>query len=97
MGFCITGKLFIRCLAAHNVSADVRNFYAHRLLTMPTHVLLRHIYPRFMALHDLTDDIALPSTEIVGSNHALRLPSLMRNTYMNMHADGIYFTGKFHG
>lgn len=61
---------------------------------MPTRSLLQHIYPRFMALHDLTDDIALSSTEVIGSNDSLKMPSLMRDTYTNMLADGIYLIGE---
>lgn len=79
---------------AHNVPADTRNYYAHRILSMPTRSLLRHIYPRFLALHDLTDDIALPSTEVIGSNDSLKMPSLMRDSYTNMLADGIYLIGE---
>ncbi|KAH8116706.1 hypothetical protein DFH11DRAFT_1724673 [Phellopilus nigrolimitatus] len=79
-----------RALRAHNVPADIRNFYAHRLLTMPVRTMLRHLYPRFMALHDLSDDIALPRQDGEASPTGLPLPSLMRDTFTGMHADGVY-------
>ena len=67
---------------------------------------LNHLYPRFMALHDLTDTIALPPSQdetsastgtdgIVGKKQTVQLPSLMRDTFMQMHADGVYLIGEF--
>ncbi|KAL5508758.1 hypothetical protein ACEPAG_4737 [Sanghuangporus baumii] len=88
-----------RSLRAHNVPADIRNYYAQRLLTMSVRTTLYHLYPRFLALHDLTDDIALPPGYADGSiasgsrpipTNRLQLPSLMRDTFMAMRADGIY-------
>lgn len=67
---------------------------------MPTHVLLRHLYPRFMALHDLTDTIALLGSDSVAKEsrehdikETLQLPSLMRDTFTGMQADGVYLIG----
>ncbi|KAL5536166.1 SFB3 [Sanghuangporus sanghuang] len=88
-----------RSLRAHNVPADIRNYHAQRLLTMPVRKMLYHLYPRFLALHDLTDDIALPPGYADGNaasgsrpipTNRLQLPSLMRDTFMAMRADGIY-------
>ena len=59
-----------------------------------------HLYPRFMALHDLTDNIALPppppseQENGTGVETSLQLPSLMRDTFMGMHADGVYVIGE---
>ena len=39
---------------------DARNFYAQRILSMPVLTLLRHIYPRLLAVHDLTPDAVFP-------------------------------------
>ena len=66
---------------------------------------LNHLYPRFMALHDLTDTIALPPSQEESSGVAstdgnvekkrtFQLPSLMRDTFMQMHADGVYLIGE---
>ncbi|THH09228.1 hypothetical protein EW145_g2180 [Phellinidium pouzarii] len=84
-----------RGLRAHNVPADVRNYYAKRLLGMPVCTMLRHLYPRFMALHDLTDSIALPtpSTEANGTpedRSAMQLPSVMRDTFVGMQGNGVF-------
>lgn len=49
-----------------------------------------------MALHDLSDDIAVPNDESMGSDdyaRHFRLPSLKRDTYMGMFADGVYLIG----
>ncbi|KAI5121951.1 hypothetical protein M0805_002022 [Coniferiporia weirii] len=85
-----------RCLRAHNVPADVRNYYAQRLLAMPVRTMLRHLYPRFMALHDLTDTIALPAPitnadGTSGDTVSVELPSVMRDTFTGMRADGVFF------
>lgn len=82
---------------AHNVPADIRNYYAYRLLSMSVRRTLHHLYPRFMALHDLTDSIALPppsSETDEGIKGVFQLPSLMRDTFMQMHADGVYLIGE---
>ena len=85
---------------AHNVPSDARNYYAHRLLSMSVRSTLHHLYPRFMALHDLTDTIALPPPPpLEGVNGAdtqapLQLPSLMRDTFTQMRADGVYLIGR---
>lgn len=88
-------------LAAHNVPADARNYYAQRLLSMSVRTTLNHLYPRFLALHDLTDAIALPAVYVDSDNEnipnadprSLQLPSLMRNTYIGMQANGLYLIG----
>ncbi len=53
-----------------------------------------------MALHDLTDDIALPLPKDAGledddESGPIHMPSLMRATYTGMRADGIYLIGEF--
>ena len=79
---------------AHNVPADLRNYYANRFLSLPVHTMVRNLYPRFMALHDLTDDTALPDAGADGSLRGLQLPSLMRDTYTAMRMDGVYLIGE---
>lgn len=51
-----------------------------------------------MALHDLTDDIALPPPKEPGHENddesaPIQMPSLMRTTYTGMRADGVYLIG----
>lgn len=51
-----------------------------------------------MALHDLTDDIALPLPKDAGQSDdddesLIPMPSLMRASYAGMRADGVYFIG----
>lgn len=52
-----------------------------------------------MALHDLTDTIALPSDYATAADcvvlepSQLQVPSLMRDTYTGMRADGVYLIG----
>ncbi|EJC98563.1 uncharacterized protein FOMMEDRAFT_113703 [Fomitiporia mediterranea MF3/22] len=90
-----------RSLRAHNVPADLRNYFSQRLLSMSVRSILYHLYPRFLALHDLIDTIALPvdykdgdpalTFETDGTQlRGLQLPSLMRNTFTGMLSDGLY-------
>jgi len=64
---------------------------AHKMLAMSVRTTLQHIYPRILALHDLDDNIALPD-----ANGTIAMPSIMRNSYVFMSADGIYLAGKFY-
>ncbi|KIY47838.1 vWA-like protein [Fistulina hepatica ATCC 64428] len=73
-------------LKDRSVSADVRNYYAHRILSMNARALVQHLYPRVMALHDLEDNVAIPDPE----TGKVWWPSLMQNTYTRMQAHGIY-------
>lgn len=74
---------------ARNVSSDVRNYYAHRMLGMSVRTLMQQLYPQLLALHDLSDDIALPD-----ESGKITMPSLMRNSHVCMEAHGLYLIGK---
>ncbi|PCH39444.1 protein transporter SEC24 [Wolfiporia cocos MD-104 SS10] len=73
-------------LKGRNVTADVRNYHAHKLRGMSVRATMQHLYPQLMALHDLTPQIALPE-EATGQ---IRLPSLMRDSYIFMDSFGLY-------
>jgi len=73
-------------LKGRNVTADVRNYYAHKIMGMSVRTTMQHLYPRLMALHDLNDHIALPHP----STGQIRLPSLMRASYIFMESYGVY-------
>ncbi|TDL14313.1 hypothetical protein BD410DRAFT_797254 [Rickenella mellea] len=51
-------------LKDHSVTPDTRAYYSHRLLNMPVRTTLQYLYPRLLALHDLTDDIAIPNSVV---------------------------------
>jgi protein transport protein SEC24 len=71
-----------------HVSADVRNYFAHRLSSMSVRTMIHHLYPQLLALHDLEDGAALPNE--LGR---VSIPSSMRNSHRFMEAHGIYLIG----
>ncbi|KAI0051352.1 protein transporter SEC24 [Auriscalpium vulgare] len=73
-------------LKARSVSADVRNYHAHRLSALGVRGTMYHLYPRLLALHDLDHTIALPDP----ASGVIEMPSLMRGSYVFMEAAGLY-------
>ena len=92
----------IHSTIARQVSADVRNYYIHRMLSMSPRDLIYFLYPRLLALHDLDDQIALPfavedtadsETQAPMERTPISMPSCMRNGHYFMEAGGIYLIG----
>ena len=52
--------------------------------------LIYHLYPFVIALHDLSDDIALPDP-VTGK---IDFPSPMRASYLFMRGNGLYLMGR---
>ncbi|KAI6019871.1 hypothetical protein F5J12DRAFT_968057 [Pisolithus orientalis] len=73
-------------LKGRTVSADVRNYYARKILSMGVRSTMQHLYPRLLALHDLEETIALPND----TTGRIAFPSLMGNSHMYMEARGVY-------
>ncbi|KIM70512.1 hypothetical protein SCLCIDRAFT_12458 [Scleroderma citrinum Foug A] len=73
-------------LKGRNVSADVRNYYVHKVLSSSIRSTLQYLYPRMLALHDLEETIALPEAE----TGRMAYPALMRNSHLYMEARGVY-------
>ncbi|KAJ7689383.1 Sec23/Sec24 trunk domain-containing protein [Mycena rosella] len=80
------GIMKSKCLRARNVSSDVRNYYAHRMLSMSVRSLMQLLYPPLLALHDLSEDTGLPDAE----TGRLVLPDLMRDSHLFMESHGVY-------
>ncbi len=74
--------------AGRSVTADVRNYYGHKISAMSARRIMHHLYPRMLALHDLNDEIALPD-----ANGRVDLPSLMRCSHLFMESHGVYLIG----
>jgi len=72
------------------VISDVRNFHAHRVMSMGVEATIRYLYPNMIAIHDLSDDVGLPD-EATGK---ILTPWLMPNSYLNMEPHGAYLIGK---
>ncbi|KAH9886074.1 sec24-like protein [Cubamyces lactineus] len=81
----VLGMMKTKPLKGRNVTADVRNYYAHKLMAMSARGIMFHLYPRMLAVHDLNDTIALPD-----ANGNIDMPSLMRDSHLFMEAHGVY-------
>ncbi|KAJ7060993.1 sec24-related protein [Mycena amicta] len=76
-----------KCLrVARNVSSDVRNYHAHRMLAMSVRGVMQMLYPPLLALHDLSEGAGLPDP----TTGRLVLPETMRDSHLYMEAHGVY-------
>ncbi|KAJ7031988.1 sec24-related protein [Mycena alexandri] len=75
-----------KCLRARNVSSDVRNYYAHRMLSMSVRSLMQLLYPPLLALHDLAEDAGMPDP----TTGRTVVPDIMRDSHLYMEAHGMY-------
>jgi len=75
-----------RALKGRNVVSDVRNYHAHKMASYSVATMIRYLYPKLLALHDLTDDICRPDP----TTGCIQLPSLMRSSYVWMESNGLY-------
>lgn len=77
--------------SAQNVVTDVRIYHAHKIMAMSARSTMQHLHPRLMALHDLTMRAAMPDPK----TGLIRMPGLMRDSYIFMESYGIYLIGTF--
>ena len=80
-----------RLALAQNVVTDVRIYHAHKIMAMSARSTMQHLHPRLMALHDLTMRAAMPDPK----TGLIRMPGLMRDSYIFMESYGIYLIGTF--
>ena len=80
-----------RLVLAQNVVTDVRVYHAHKIMAMSARSTMQHLHPRLMALHDLTMRAAMPDP----TTGLVRMPGLMRDSYIFMESYGIYLIGTF--
>ncbi|MBW0489090.1 hypothetical protein O181_028805 [Austropuccinia psidii MF-1] len=79
------GLMKTKALKGGNVSSDVRTHYMRNLKSMAVAPTLLMLYPRMISLHRLADEVAELKV-----NGKLKLPSLMRASYLRMEPDGMY-------
>ncbi|KAJ7196571.1 sec24-related protein [Mycena pura] len=80
------GIIKSKCLRARNVSSDVRNYYAHRILSMSVRSVMQLLYPPLLALHDLSENAGMPDP----TTGRIVLPDIMRDSHLYMEAHGVY-------
>ncbi|KAI9633449.1 uncharacterized protein MKK02DRAFT_38103 [Dioszegia hungarica] len=73
-------------LKGGTVTSDVRSHYMRRLRSYGVVSTMTLLYPRLLAIHDLTDDVGFPA----GPMGRLKMPSFMRASYGWMVAEGAY-------
>lgn len=58
-------------------------------MSMGVRSTMQYLYPRLLALHDLSEETALPSP----NTGQIVLPSLMRDSHLFMESHGVYLIG----
>ncbi|KAH8084302.1 sec24-like protein [Cristinia sonorae] len=75
-----------KALRGGRVTADVRNYWSHKLMSMPARTIMQTLYPPLLALHDLHETIAVPNP-VTGE---IDFPALMRDSHLFMEGHGVY-------
>lgn len=73
-----------------SISYDVRNNAAQKVRTKGSGATIAHLYPTMFAIHDLSNEIAVPDLH----SGWIPLPPHMRPSYMFMESHGVYLIGE---
>lgn len=68
-----------------NVTCDVRAHYMRVYRSLSVNGIMTLLYPRMLAVHDLSSDVGFLDTR-----GKLKLPAFMRTSYAYMVAEGAY-------
>ncbi|KDE04517.1 hypothetical protein MVLG_05083 [Microbotryum lychnidis-dioicae p1A1 Lamole] len=74
-----------KALKGGPVASDVRTCSMRAVKSLGVNSTLRLLYPRFLAIHNLPDEVGFPD-----ERGRLRLPPLIRTSYARMEPHGVY-------
>ncbi|SCV67581.1 BQ2448_5192 [Microbotryum intermedium] len=74
-----------KALKGGPVASDVRTYSMRAVKSLGVTATLRLLYPRFLAIHNLPDEVGFPD-----ERGRLRLPPLIRTSYARMEPHGVY-------